>query len=107
MSPSVPYTEVDNLVLDVMGRESFKTNLINIGDTKQRAEKYDDPALLLLNHGQNLVSEVKHDRLHLTQVDIEDEELLGEVDDEEENEEIERYANNLSPEPQKSQVAIK
>ena len=48
-----PYTEVDDLVLDVMGRESFKTNLINIGDTKQRAEKYDDPALLLLNHGQN------------------------------------------------------
>ena len=41
----------------------------------------------------------------MTQVDIEDEELLGEADDEEENEEIERYANNLSPDPQKSQAA--
>ena len=97
-SPSTPYTEVDNLIIDLYGKENLGLNLINVGDTEDLNRDDHDPARLLLEQVPQVLGEAKGDRLQFTRVEMEDEELLVQDSDHEEND-LEKYFQNDSQTP--------
>ena len=98
-APSDPYyCEVDKLLFELFSRNNVSLKLISVGDTEEHHPFMDnvDPGLLVKRCGLKVATSVQGDRLQFTAQEIEDDELLGGEDEEEENEDINQYLNNIS-----------
>ena len=107
-SPAARFTEVDNLVLDLYGRDRKDLTMIKIGDTEEgRDQDQDniDAAMVGYKLGPKLLTSVKDDRLQFTIREMEEDEMF-EAENEDENQEIEKYFSGAASLPRTGQMRL-